>query len=208
MCLLCSWWNREGSTKANRPKSVDREGLDYYRYNIVHCSSPLWASRRWDASHWVPDNCQHRFAIIDPSSCSCSRLSTLWKPLLLPIKPWRVKRGSIFPLLVPDWLYKLQKLCCSLHPVHFSDSVRRWGATEDVVISISWSRSNGNTLLISTSSCSEQFGRLKEMAPLKAEGRCTRRHWNHFPIRERSECVIFSLIKQTFQHIYRPSNSW
>jgi hypothetical protein len=33
----------------------------------------------------VPDDRQRRFVVIDPSSCPCSRLIILWKPLLLSI---------------------------------------------------------------------------------------------------------------------------
>jgi hypothetical protein len=45
--------------------------------------------------------------------------------------------------------------------------------------------------LISTSSCSLQFGGLKKMAPLRAQRWCSSHDWNHLPIRDdRSVCFF------------------
>jgi hypothetical protein len=74
--------------------------------------------------------------------------------------------------------------------------------TLGAAISGSCSASNSDAPSISTLSHSLQFGGLKEIAPLKAQGQCSRQDWSRHQILRELGCLFLSLLRQTSEHIF------
>jgi hypothetical protein len=177
-------------------------GVRILQIYIAHCTSP----------NVVPGDCQHRFVVIDPSSCPYSRPTISWKPLLLPldlqIKLWLVQGGNILPPLVSDRLWKLQKFWCSLNAVYFSESVRLWGTHLrspkfpspglSQMAMCCWFRHH--YFLSNLTDWKKYF-----LSEHKGDALVKTEITFQFPD---ERAVYFSLIKQISEHISRPSNSW
>jgi hypothetical protein len=163
-----------------------------YRHNTVYCTSPFWALRRWDGGHSGSIRSSYRdrslvsslFPADHPLQTAAAPNRLLnktmsrqgWQYLAIVCILLTLEAPKVLLLFVAGSFCQTQSDC--------------EGSPEDAAISISWPESNGDTLLISRSSPSWQFGGLKEMPPLRAQRWCRSQDWNHPPIRD-DESVCF-----------------
>jgi hypothetical protein len=138
---------------------ADREELGYYLYNVAHWTSPLWALRQWDGSHSGSRQSSTSFC------CDRSLILSLFPahhlleataaPNQFPDKTMTRQRLQSIATLGVWLIVEAPKVMLFFAPSSpFQNRSDSEGPTSDAAISISWSASNGDTLLISTSSFS------------------------------------------------------